>query len=95
MPLTKEQVIHLADLASIKLSPKEIDKMPLDLEVIEGYLNQIGEVDCSDIAPWRHYSSENRNLRVDKIVKPLSTENALKNTKSTDNLFFLVPKVIS
>lgn len=49
--LTKAQVKHIAKLARLGLTEKEISKMQKELAVILDYINQLNQVDVSQAKP--------------------------------------------
>jgi aspartyl-tRNA(Asn)/glutamyl-tRNA(Gln) amidotransferase subunit C len=50
-PIDKKTLEHLAKLARIELQPQEEEKLLRDLMEILGYIEQLHEVDTSEIAP--------------------------------------------
>ena len=46
--LTKEEVLHVANLARINVSEEDIEKYKVGLKQILNELNRINEVDASD-----------------------------------------------
>lgn len=49
MPLTKEQVQRVADLARIEITEAEKEKFAEELSAVLGYIEQLQEVDTKDI----------------------------------------------
>ncbi|GIW67136.1 MAG: hypothetical protein KatS3mg096_004 [Candidatus Parcubacteria bacterium] len=49
--ITKEQILHLANLARLKLSDEEIEKLVQDLTKILNYVEKINELDLKNIEP--------------------------------------------
>ena len=64
--LTREEVLHVAELARIKISEEEIEKYQIDLKKLLKDVEKINEVEGYDddimIASW----SENTALRKDE-----------------------------
>ena len=94
MPLSKEQVEHIASLARLKLSPKEIEKFTNDLTVILDYVEQLTEVDTEGVELKDQFITAENVFREDKSRKSLSRDEALANAPDKDEEFFKVPKVI-
>ena len=94
MPLSKEQVEHIASLARLKLSPEEIEKFASDLTVILDYVEQLAEVDTGGVELKDQFITAENVFREDKSQKSLSREEALSNAPDRDEEFFKVPKVI-
>ncbi|MDR1032390.1 MAG: Asp-tRNA(Asn)/Glu-tRNA(Gln) amidotransferase subunit GatC, partial [Candidatus Nomurabacteria bacterium] len=49
--ITKDEIIHLADLANLTLSEAEIFALGDDLSRIVDYIKQLGELDTSGVEP--------------------------------------------
>jgi aspartyl-tRNA(Asn)/glutamyl-tRNA(Gln) amidotransferase subunit C len=94
MPLSKEQVEHIAALARLKLSPKEIEKFASELTVILDYVEQLAEVDTEGVELKDQFITAENVFREDKCRKSLSRGEALANAPDKDDEFFKVPKVI-
>ena len=61
---------------------------------ILGYMEQLEELDTSDVEPLEHVIDLESRLRKDKAEEPLSHDDALKNAPDADSDYFRVPKVI-
>ncbi|MGH8015202.1 MAG: Asp-tRNA(Asn)/Glu-tRNA(Gln) amidotransferase subunit GatC [Candidatus Zixiibacteriota bacterium] len=94
MPLTKEQVEHIAVLARLNLSPKEIEKFTQELAVILEYVDQLKSVNTDGVEPQDQFITAENVFRSDKVRPSLSREEALANAPDKDDEFFRVPKVI-
>jgi aspartyl-tRNA(Asn)/glutamyl-tRNA(Gln) amidotransferase subunit C len=94
MPLSKEQVEHIAALARLKLSPKEIEKFASELTVILDYVEQLSEVDTEGVELKDQFITAENVFREDKSRESLSRDEALANAPDKDEEFFKVPKVI-
>jgi len=94
MPLTKEQVEHIAVLARLKLSPEEVEKFTNELTVILGYIDQLKSVNTDGVEPQDQFITAENVFREDKARPCLGREQALANSPDKDDEFFRVPKVI-
>ena len=67
--ISRKEVLHIAGLARIKLSEKEIEKMQNDLSLILDYMAKINTLeDIKDTMPT-FYSVETKNqLREDEVI---------------------------
>ena len=76
--LTKEEVLHVARLAKIKLNEEEIGKYQIELKKLLNEVEKINYVDGYDdnimIAPW----SNNTILRKDEEGSMVDKEDMLK-----------------
>ncbi len=92
--LTKEEVLHVADLARIKVSEDEIEKYQVELKQLLNDVEKINEVKGYDeemlIAPWDH----NADLRNDTDTRMLEAKEILKNAPNHSGNYITVPVVI-
>ena len=93
--LSKEEVLHVADLARIKLTDKEVEKYQVELKKLLDDVEKINEVEGYDdgilIAPW----SENTKLRKDEQEDMLNPKEVLENAPRHSGNYISVPVVIS
>lgn len=94
MELTKELINHIAELAHLKLTDEEIKKFQKELSQILDYVNQLNEVDTSNVEPLHHPLPLTNVFREDNVKKSIEREEALKNAPDSTDEFFKVPKVI-
>jgi len=94
MTVEREEVLRIARLARLALTPAEIDRFGQDLGKILEYVAQIQTVDTtnasSDLDPDR---TENV-FREDRVQESLPREKALQNAPDTDGTYFRVPPVL-
>jgi aspartyl-tRNA(Asn)/glutamyl-tRNA(Gln) amidotransferase subunit C len=93
MPISKEEVARIAELAGLKLSPEELDTHTVDLARIIDYFERLSTIDTSEISP-RQASADTAALRDDVVCPSLSAEEALKNAPETEDNYIIVPRVI-
>ena len=93
--LSKEEVLHVADLARIKLSDKEVEKYQIELKKLLDDVEKINDVEGYDddilIAPW----SDNTKLRKDEPQDMLNPKDVLENAPRHSGNYISVPVVIS
>jgi len=75
--ITPEDVAHLAGLARIALSEKEIARLTGELGAIVSAVESIQEVATDDVAPTSHPLPLGNVFRDDVIGETLTTEQAL------------------
>jgi len=51
MAITRDNVLHVAKLARLELTETEIDTMQRDLNGILEYVNQLSQLDTTDVPP--------------------------------------------
>jgi aspartyl-tRNA(Asn)/glutamyl-tRNA(Gln) amidotransferase subunit C len=99
MSVTREEVIKIAQLARIAMDDAAIDKMVPELNNILGWVEQLGEVDCSGVEPMTAVIPNQQRLRDDVAdADPLTgggvRDKVLANAPNAEHGFFAVPKVI-
>lgn len=68
--ISKEEVKHIAKLARLGLSEKEIEKMRGELSKILDYIEKLKEVDVSEVEPTSHPLKVENVTRKDESLKP-------------------------
>lgn len=94
MPLSKEQVEHIARLARLKLTPAETDRFAGELTVILDYFDQIRRVNTDGISRTRGSGPAENVLRDDEVQPSLPCSLALQNAPDSEKEFFRVPRVL-
>lgn len=94
--LTKEQILHIAKLARIKLTQTEIKKFQTQLSLILEYIEQLNEVDTSKIESITQVTNQENVTREDKVVKKqeLSHQQVLSNAPREKDGYFKVKAVL-
>lgn len=94
MSVSKKDVEYVANLAKLQLKEEEISSYQKDLNKILDYMEQLNEVDTTQVATLDHVMEAEAIFRKDEAKAPLSHEEALKNAPDADSDYFRVPKVI-
>ena len=99
MSVDKETVAKIANLARIKMGDDELERMVPELNGILNWVEQLGEVDVSGIAPMSAVIPNTLRLRDDEVdVDPKTgggkRDDVLANAPAAEHGFFAVPKVI-
>ena len=93
--LTKEEVLHVADLARISLTEEEVKKYQVELKKLLDEVEKINEVKGYDddilIACWE----ENTTLRKDEEGSMLNPKEVLENAPHHSGNYIQVPIVIN
>jgi aspartyl-tRNA(Asn)/glutamyl-tRNA(Gln) amidotransferase subunit C len=94
--VTRDNIEHIAKLARLDFSNEEYEKLTHDMNNVLGYIDQLKELDVSNIEPLENIneSVEKNVFRKDESAPSLSVEEALKNAPKAADGYFLVPKVI-
>lgn len=99
MKVTEKDVLYVADLANLELTPEECRTMLRDLSSILDYIGRLNQLDTTDVPPMSQVSIEPGaaldHAQRDDVLRPcLPHQDAIKNAPTTDGQFFKVPKVI-
>ncbi|MDD3437743.1 MAG: Asp-tRNA(Asn)/Glu-tRNA(Gln) amidotransferase subunit GatC [Candidatus Gastranaerophilales bacterium] len=88
-----KDVEHVAKLARLALSEEEKQKFVKQLNSILEYMNELNEVDTSNVAPMEHSIKITNVMREDTVVVDFSREELLNNAPEEEDGFFRVPKI--
>lgn len=69
MNLTKEQILHIAKLARLKLTEEEIDKFALQISGVLEYVEILNELDTSKVEPTHQVTGLSNISRADEIAR--------------------------
>ena len=99
MSVDAATVKKIASLARIAITDEEVAKIAPELDNIMGWIEQLGEVDTSGIAPMTAVIPNHLRLRDDVVnADPLTggdkRDAVLANAPQAEHGFFTVPKVI-
>jgi len=94
MPVSTEQVRHIAKLARIAMSDEEIERLAPELNNILGWVEQLGEVNTDGIEPLTAVIDQKLRLRHDAVIDGNIRDEILANAPEAQHGFFAVPKVI-
>jgi len=84
--LTREEVLRLASLAKISLNDDEIAPMQKDLDSVLEYVEQLHDVDTSDLEPTNQVTGLKNVMRNDEIIDyGMSQEGLLANVPEIEN----------
>ncbi len=88
--INKEEVKHIAKLARLGLTEKEMAKFQKELSSIFDYIGKLKEVDISEVEPMSHSVEIENMMREDY---PKSVENRFQQTtgKQSSKLLKLAP----
>jgi aspartyl-tRNA(Asn)/glutamyl-tRNA(Gln) amidotransferase subunit C len=87
-------VLHVAKLSSLSLSSVEVDRFAAELARIVGYVEQLDEIDTSDVPPTAHVRLDRTPWREDEILPCLTREEALAQAPRVEHDGFAVPTFV-
>jgi len=94
MPITRDEVAHLARLARISLRDTELDHLAPQLDQIITSVAQVQEVAADGIPPTTHATGVTNVFRDDVPVPCLTPEQALDQAPAVEQQRFKVPRIL-
>jgi aspartyl-tRNA(Asn)/glutamyl-tRNA(Gln) amidotransferase subunit C len=92
--LTKPEVQHVATLARLQLEDDEIDDVVEKLSRIVAFVDQLQAVATDDVLPMAHPLNMAQRLRADDVTESDQRDFVQENAPSTEEGYYLVPKVL-
>ena len=89
--IDREQVLHVAKLARLKLSEEEVERMTGELSHILEHVDRIAQMDLDGVEPTSHVVALENVLRADVPRPSLPREAALANAPEPVEGAFRVP----
>jgi aspartyl-tRNA(Asn)/glutamyl-tRNA(Gln) amidotransferase subunit C len=94
MEVNDALIDNLSNLARLEFNTAEKEGIKKDLQRMIHFVEKLGELDTTGVAPLLHMSPEINVLREDIPQGSVSREEALSSAPATDGQYFEVPKVI-
>ena len=95
MAITREDVVHLAELSNISLAEDQIEPLIKDLDNILGYISQLDELDTDNVEPTYQCFDMQNVWREDEIEEfEAKREDLLALTRENEDNQIKVPKVL-
>ncbi len=89
--IERDEVLHIARLARLRLSEEEVDRMQSELSGVLAHVDRIGTLDLAGVPPTSHVVELENVLRDDEPAPSLSREQALANAPDPEDDSFRVP----
>lgn len=89
--IDRDEVLHVARLARLRLDEEEVDRMAGELSAVLDHIARIGELDLDDVPPTTHVVDVTGRLRADEPRTSLPREIALEQAPAVSADGFLVP----
>ncbi len=94
MSLSREEVEKVSLLGRLRLTSSELDTMTSQLTAIVDYIEQLKQLDTTNVEPMAH-AMELRNVFADDIPhESLPRDAALANAPKRDDEYYRVPAVL-
>ncbi|MEJ2212490.1 MAG: Asp-tRNA(Asn)/Glu-tRNA(Gln) amidotransferase subunit GatC [Gammaproteobacteria bacterium] len=94
MSLTPDDVQKIAHLAKLGVSDEEASAVAGDLTNILNLVEQMQQVDTTDVLPMSHPLHMTQRLRPDEVSESNQRDKFQSIAPATENGLYLVPKVI-
>ena len=85
---------YVANLARIKLTSDQEDRLGSQLGDILGYVKKLEELDVSNVEPMAHAVPLHNVMRADQVQPSITNEEAMANAPKKANGLFVVPKIV-
>jgi aspartyl-tRNA(Asn)/glutamyl-tRNA(Gln) amidotransferase subunit C len=95
MPITRDEVAHLARLSRLALTDSELDHFAEQLDVIISAVARVQEVTAEGIPATSHAVPLTNVFRPDEIVPCLTAEEALAAAPAVEDQRFRVPRILA
>ena len=95
MPITRDEVEHLARLARLSLDDAELDHFAAQLDVIISAVARVQEVTAEGIPPTSHAVPLTNVFRSDENTPCLSPQAALAAAPAVEDQRFRVPRILA
>jgi len=93
--IDREQVRKVALLARLELTPEEEEKFTTQLGSILDYIEQLNELDVSDVPPTTRAIDVSNVTREDDLQPYPDREAILNSAPEQEGEFFKVPKILN
>ena len=88
-----EDTKHVAKLARLELTDEETEKFSRQLGDILGYVEQMNEIDTTNVKPMAHPFGVVNVMREDEVYYDNTKEELMQNAPEEEDGFFKVPKI--
>ena len=94
MKITKEEVLHVANLARLDIDERNIDTLAGQIGKILEYVDMLSRVNTDGVKPTTHAIFLTNAFREDSETLHMDREKALANAPDKQDGNFVVPRVI-
>ena len=95
MKVSKEELLHIANLSDLKIKDSEINKYLNNLQDILNYAEIINEVDVEDIKETIGEEDRANVFRKDEVKEFDNISGIMENAPDKERNMFKIPKVIN
>ncbi len=91
MPISRDQVLHVARLACLDLSDDEVERLTAELGAIIEAVSKVSELDLADVSPTSHPLALVNAWAEDVPHESLSLDAVFANASAREGDLFRVP----
>lgn len=95
MQVSKEEILHIAELANLKISDNEVDEYLVNLQDILNYANIVNKVNVEGLNETTGANDNFNVFRKDEIVNFNDKDALLQNAPDQERGMFKIPKVLN
>ncbi|QEE12237.1 Asp-tRNA(Asn)/Glu-tRNA(Gln) amidotransferase subunit GatC [Bartonella krasnovii] len=94
MSVDQETVKRVARLARIAIQDNEVEPMTKKFNAVLGFVEQLNEVDVSEVEPLTSLIPMTLRMREDRVTDGNKAADIVANAPVTEENFFLVSKIV-
>lgn len=94
MSISKDDLLHLCELAHLSPSEQELQPLGSKLDAILSYFSKLNEINTDSVEPMNYVHPGHSAAREDQVEESMPVNEGLANVPKVDDDFILVPKVI-
>ena len=94
MSVDQATVKRVARLARLKVKDEDLPRLAGELNGILGWIEQLNEVDVSEVEPMTSVVSMTLKMRTDAVTDGHYPAKVVANAPVQEDAFFMVPKVV-
>ena len=94
MSVDQDTVRRIAKLARLALDEERVVPMMNELNGILAWVEQLKEVDVTDVPPMTSVVAQRLKMREDMVAEGDQAQALMSNAPQSEDHFFVVPKVV-
>ncbi|MFZ1067514.1 MAG: Asp-tRNA(Asn)/Glu-tRNA(Gln) amidotransferase subunit GatC [Pseudolabrys sp.] len=94
MSVDADTVRRIAHLARIAVAEDEVEHLKDELNAMLAFVEQLGEVKVDGVEPMTSVTPMTMKKRADAVTDGGIAEDIVRNAPSSDDNYFVVPKVV-
>ena len=94
MSVDQATVKRVARLARLKVKDEDLGTLAGELNSILGWIEQLNEVDVSQVEPLTSVVTMKMKMRTDEVTDGNYPYKVVANAPAQEDAFFMVPKVV-